>query len=133
MLRPAGTHPIPVGTQETVEGVAQISHLLVPGGTGAMTLSWSTGEVTLSSHSPLSLLDVVSWSASQPMALLVVRGWNLESAFKRESQRFPVELCRHVLAKCQRRRGWMGQPRASAPGGRPWKSKAQLVTPTCSC
>ena len=44
------------------------------------------------------------------MALLVVRGWNLESAFKRESQRFPVELCRHVLAKgsAQRRRGMDG-------------------------
>lgn len=42
----------------------KVTHLLVPGGTGAVTLSWSTGEVTLSSHSPLSLLDVVSWCIS---------------------------------------------------------------------
>ena len=86
MLRAAGTQS-QWELRESVEGVEQ-------GFSPRGSQGHGRGDFILSFS---SLFAWRCFLVHQPMALLVVRGWNLESAFKWESQRFPVELCRHVL------------------------------------
>lgn len=61
-------------------------------------------EVHLSSHSHLSLAEGYSL-VHHLMALPAIRVWNLENAFRWESQGFSVELCRHVFDRGVPERG----------------------------